>query len=157
MRSGHCGYVPVDHPEEEVAVLDALKREMAPDLLEHAEDTRESMLAPAPEPDFESRLTRDPSEMEACLAVRNGRLAGTVFELPAKAVVGRHPSTDIFLNDITVSRKHAEIRRAGARYWVTDLGSLNGTYVNGDRVEESSLEPGDEVQIGKFRFVFLTK
>ena len=63
----------VDHPDEEVAVLDALKREMAPDLLEYAEDTRESALAPAPEPDLQSRLTSDPSELEACLVVRNGR------------------------------------------------------------------------------------
>jgi hypothetical protein len=140
--------------------LDALRRESTPDQREYAEDTLESALAPAPEPGFGSHLDRRLSDLapgEARLVVRNGRLTGTVFDLPAKAVVGRHPSSDIFLNDITVSRNHAELRRAGTKFWVTDLGSLNGTYVNRDRVEESSLETGDEVQIGKFRFVFLTK
>jgi hypothetical protein len=147
-------------PDVEVAALDPLQREPAPDLLEHAEDTRESWLSPAPEPGLETRLTQRLHELEAgqaCLVVRNGRLAGTVFDLPDTSVVGRHPSSDIFLNDITVSRRHAELRRAGTTYQVTDLGSLNGTYVNSERVEESSLETGDEVQIGKFRFVFLAK
>src|SRR5207302_6823494 len=122
-------------------------------------DTLESTLSAAPTPGAGT----EPGRLEelvpgqACLVVRNGRLADTTYELPEKAVVGRHPDSDIFLNDITVSRKHAEFHRLGAQFWITDLGSLNGTYVNRDRVEEVPLEPGDEVQIGKFRFVFLTK
>jgi hypothetical protein len=136
---------------------------MASDLPEYGQrklgDTQESWLASAPEPG----VGTEPERIDrlapgaACLVIRNGPLAGTTFDLPEKAVVGRHPSSDIFLNDITVSRKHAQFHRLGERYWITDLGSLNGTYVNRERVEESALEPGDEVQIGKFRFVFLTK
>ena len=145
-------------PDQEVPVLDAQR---ASDLPEYGTlgDTQESWLTSAPTPGVGVEPERieklDPGQ--GCLVVRNGRLAGTTFELPEKAIVGRHPSSTIFLNDITVSRKHAEFHRLGALYWITDLGSLNGTYVNRERVEETALEPGDEVQIGKFRFVFLAK
>jgi len=137
--------------------VDALR---ASDLPEYRpEDTLESKLSPAPEPGVGTEPDRIErlAAGEACLVVRNGRLAGTTYDLPEKAVVGRHPETDVFLNDITVSRKHAQFHRLGDRYWITDLGSLNGTYVNRDRIEETALESGDEVQIGKFRFVFLLK
>ena len=70
--------------------------------------------------------------------------------------LGRHPQSDVSLDDITVSRRHAEIERlADGGYEVRDAGSLNGTYVNGERVEKARLRNGDEVQIGKFRMVFL--
>ena len=69
--------------------------------------------------------------------------------------VGRHPDSDIFLDDITVSRRHAEFRRDANRFWVHDVGSLNGTYVNGERAEDQLLDTGDEVQIGKYRLTFL--
>jgi pSer/pThr/pTyr-binding forkhead associated (FHA) protein len=95
---------------------------------------------------------------EACLIVRRGPAAGTKFTLDRELVtVGRHPQSDIFLNDITVSRRHAELRRDGSAYSVSDLGSLNGTYVNRERVDTSGLASGDELQIGKFRLLFLTK
>ena len=68
---------------------------------------------------------------------------------------GRHPESDIFLDDVTVSRRHAEFYRQGGRFTVRDVGSLNGTYVNRERIEEADLSGGDEVQIGKFRLVFL--
>ena len=68
---------------------------------------------------------------------------------------GRHPDSDIFLDDVTVSRRHAEFRREGSGYTVHDVGSLNGTYVNRERVEAATLSNGDEVQIGKFRLVFI--
>jgi pSer/pThr/pTyr-binding forkhead associated (FHA) protein len=71
--------------------------------------------------------------------------------------VGRHPQSDIFLNDITVSRRHAELRREGGSYSVADLGSLNGTYVNRERVDTSPLVSGDELQVGKFRLLFLAR
>jgi pSer/pThr/pTyr-binding forkhead associated (FHA) protein len=70
--------------------------------------------------------------------------------------IGRHPDSDIFLDDITVSRRHAEIRRNGGSFALHDVGSLNGTYVNRERVEEAELRSGDEIQIGKFKLVFLT-
>jgi hypothetical protein len=69
---------------------------------------------------------------------------------------GRHPDSDIFLDDITVSRRHLEITPAGdGTYVVHDLGSLNGTYVNRERIDEAKLAPGDEVQIGKFKLVYV--
>jgi pSer/pThr/pTyr-binding forkhead associated (FHA) protein len=67
---------------------------------------------------------------------------------------GRHPDSDIFLDDVTVSRKHATFTREGNTFVVRDVGSLNGTYVNRERIDEVALQTGDEVQIGKFRLVF---
>src|SRR5918996_823073 len=85
---------------------------------------------------------------QAALIVRRGPAAGTKFTLDGEVVtVGRHPQSDIFLNDITVSRRHAELRRDGTAYSVSDLGSLNGTYVNRSRVDSSPLTSGDELQI----------
>jgi pSer/pThr/pTyr-binding forkhead associated (FHA) protein len=69
-------------------------------------------------------------------------------------VVGRHPDSDILLDDVTVSRRHAEFQRTGGGFNVSDLGSLNGTYVNRERVESAALVDRDEIQIGKFRLVF---
>lgn len=95
---------------------------------------------------------------QGCLIVRRGPAAGTKFTLDRDLVtVGRHPQSDIFLNDITVSRRHAELKRDGTKYSVSDLGSLNGTYVNRSRVDSSALTSGDELQIGKFRLLFLAK
>ncbi len=93
----------------------------------------------------------------ALLVVKRGPNAGSRFILD-KAVVtaGRHPESDIFLDDVTVSRRHAEFTLGGDGYEVTDTGSLNGTDVNREAVESSALANGDEVQIGKFRLVFLT-
>ena len=70
--------------------------------------------------------------------------------------LGRHPESVIFLDDITVSRRHAEISTQGARYQIRDAGSLNGTYVNRQRVDDAWLVTGDEVQVGKFKLVFVT-
>ena len=68
---------------------------------------------------------------------------------------GRHPESDIFLDDVTVSRRHAEFYRHPRGFTVRDVGSLNGTYVNRERIEEADLSDGDEVQVGKFRLMFL--
>ncbi|MCF2706409.1 FHA domain-containing protein [Arcanobacterium haemolyticum] len=68
--------------------------------------------------------------------------------------VGRHPRTDIFLDDFTVSRRHAQFLRDGNEFSVRDSGSLNGTYVNRERIDEVALHEGDEVQIGKYRLTF---
>jgi len=72
-----------------------------------------------------------------------------------RTVAGRHPESDIFLDDVTVSRRHAEILRSGNDYTVRDVGSLNGTYLNRERVEDAPLRDGDELQIGSFKLVFV--
>jgi hypothetical protein len=91
------------------------------------------------------------------LVVKRGPNAGARFVLDAPVTrVGRHPESDIFLDDVTVSRRHAEFthdQTGGHR--VRDVGSLNGTYVNRERIEEAVLRSGDEVQIGKFKLVYL--
>ncbi len=93
----------------------------------------------------------------ALLVVRRGPNAGSRFLLDEDVTTaGRHPESDIFLDDVTVSRRHAEFRREGGAFSVRDVGSLNGTYVNRERIETATLAGGDEVQIGKFRLVFLT-
>jgi pSer/pThr/pTyr-binding forkhead associated (FHA) protein len=92
----------------------------------------------------------------ALLAVRRGPNAGARFLLDHDVTTsGRHPDSDIFLDDVTVSRRHAEFHREGGVFTVRDVGSLNGTYVNRERVESATLSNGDEVQIGKFRLVFI--
>jgi len=89
------------------------------------------------------------------LVVQRGPGSGSRFLLDKDAVdAGRHPDSDIFLDDVTVSRHHAEFERVGETYSVSDVGSLNGTYVNRDRIDKVVLKDGDEVQIGKFRLVF---
>jgi pSer/pThr/pTyr-binding forkhead associated (FHA) protein len=91
----------------------------------------------------------------ALLVVLRGPNAGARFLLDSDEVsTGRHPKSDIFLDDVTVSRKHATFRREGDVFLVRDVGSLNGTYVNRERIDEAALKTRDEVQIGKFRLVF---
>ena len=91
----------------------------------------------------------------ALLVVLRGPNAGARFLLDSDEVsTGRHPNSDIFLDDVTVSRKHATFRREGDVFLVRDVGSLNGTYVNRERIDEVALKTRDEVQIGKFRLVF---
>jgi pSer/pThr/pTyr-binding forkhead associated (FHA) protein len=91
----------------------------------------------------------------ALLIVRKGAGVGSRFLLDQDVTVaGRHPDADIFLDDVTVSRKHAEFIRSGNRFSVTDLGSMNGTYAVGSRVDSANLNHGDEVLIGKFRMTF---
>jgi pSer/pThr/pTyr-binding forkhead associated (FHA) protein len=93
----------------------------------------------------------------ALLVVKRGPNAGSRFLLDQPTTsAGRHPDSDIFLDDVTVSRRHAEFRLEGAEFQVVDVGSLNGTYVNREPVDSAVLSNGDEVQIGKFRLVFLT-
>ena len=90
------------------------------------------------------------------LVVKRGPSTGVRYALDSEVVrAGRHPESDIFLDDITVSRRHAEfVTREGVTS-VRDVGSLNGTYVNRNRIDEARLSSGDEVQIGKFKLLFL--
>lgn len=92
----------------------------------------------------------------AMLLVQRGPDSGARFLLDSDVVsVGRHPDSDIFLDDISVSRRHGTFTRSGDGYTVSDLGSLNGTYVNRDRIDgDVTLSGGDEVQIGKYRLIY---
>jgi pSer/pThr/pTyr-binding forkhead associated (FHA) protein len=108
------------------------------------------------EPLAEAAATEALPPGTALLLVKRGPNAGSRFLLDSElTTVGRHPGSDIFLDDVTVSRRHAEFYRHGAGFVVRDVGSLNGTYVNRERIEETSLTDGDEVQVGKFRLTFL--
>ncbi len=119
-----------------------------------------------PDRDAEHREERSLSESDAAavdalpagsalLVVQRGPSAGSRFLLDTDVVsAGRHPDSEIFLDDVTVSRRHAEFRRTPEGYTVADVGSLNGTYVNRDRIDEVALQGGDEVQIGKYRLVY---
>ena len=103
-----------------------------------------------------SEVERLPTS-SALLVVKRGPNAGARFLLDQSVTsAGRHPGSDIFLDDVTVSRRHAEFRRENDEFKIVDIGSLNRTYVNREAVDWAVLQGGDEVQIGKFRLVFLT-
>ncbi len=106
--------------------------------------------------DDELTVTLTDLDTTAMLVVKRGPNAGSKFALEHEVTrAGRHPDSDIFLDDITVSRRHAEIVRTSSGYTVRDAGSLNGTYLNRERIDaETPLANGDELQIGKFRLVF---
>ena len=93
---------------------------------------------------------------QALLQVKRGPNAGSTFLLQAdSSTVGRNTESDVFLDDITVSRAHAVFeRRPSGEWFVKDAGSLNGTYVNGEQVDETKLATGDQVQIGRFKLAF---
>jgi pSer/pThr/pTyr-binding forkhead associated (FHA) protein len=92
------------------------------------------------------------------LVVKRGPNAGSKFVLDSDLTrAGRHPDSDIFLDDVTVSRRHAEVVHGSDGYVLRDVGSLNGTYLNRERIEtEAPLQNGDELQIGKFKLVFFS-
>ena len=107
----------------------------------------------------------EPIEMEdvvasgAGLVIRaGGGRVGETFRLEGdRLAIGRRPESDIFLDDVTVSRDHAVLVRRGSDYWLDDCGSLNGTYVNRQRVESHRLQDGDELQIGKYKLSYLLR
>ncbi|HEY3733169.1 MAG TPA: FHA domain-containing protein [Streptosporangiaceae bacterium] len=139
----HCG-APLERPGESTSTI-SLRGGWEP-----AEPE------PADEPAADAAMVEALPLGTALLVVRRGPNAGSRFLLDSDlTTAGRHPASDIFLDDVTVSRRHAEFYRRGAVFTVRDVGSLNGTYVNRERIEESGLESGDEVQVGKFRLVFL--
>ena len=111
---------------------------------------------PAAAPAVDPVLEEQPAAGTALLVVKRGPNAGSRFLLDADVTTaGRHPESDIFLDDVTVSRRHAEFVRDGSSFLVRDVGSLNGTYLDRERIESVGLAGGDEVQIGKYRLVFL--
>ena len=95
----------------------------------------------------------------ATLVIRaGGGRAGETFQLTGdRLTVGRRPDSDIFLDDVTVSRDHAIIVTRGSEHYLDDCGSLNGTYVNRRRIESHHLQDGDELQIGKYKLAFLSR
>jgi pSer/pThr/pTyr-binding forkhead associated (FHA) protein len=132
---------------------------MSPD-----EPAEETSTLPLIDADTEEMSVDDVTAVEnlpsgsAMLLVQRGPDAGARFLLDTDVVtVGRHPDSDIFLDDISVSRRHATFTRTGGRYVIADLGSLNGSYVNRDRIDtDVVLSGGDEVQIGKYRLIFFS-
>ena len=122
-------------------------------------DTTITFMPAELETELDEEIHISPEELEGgrgVLIVKRGPNAGSKFFIDTEGtVIGRHPDSDIFLDDVTVSRKHAEIRRSDEGFALHDVGSLNGTYVNRERVEEASLASGDEIQVGKFKLVFL--
>ncbi|HEX4904884.1 MAG TPA: FHA domain-containing protein [Acidimicrobiales bacterium] len=129
--------------------------------LEAAPEEHTITLTPIDPDATEDELTvgiDDLPEGAATLVVTRGPGAGSRFVLDDDLVqAGRHPESDIFLDDVTVSRRHAELARTAGTWIVRDVGSLNGTYVNRQRIEDQApLANGDELQIGRFKLVFLT-
>ncbi len=123
-------------------------------------DTTISFLAAEHETELDEEVHISPEELaggRGVLVVKRGPNSGSKFFIDTDTTeIGRHPDSDIFLDDITVSRRHAQIKRSGNAFSLHDVGSLNGTYVNRVRVEEGELHAGDEIQIGKFKLVFLS-
>jgi len=116
--------------------------------------THEPIIAPKLSAEERSSVEALPAG-SALLIAHSGPNAGARFLLDSDTTTaGRHPDADIFLDDVTVSRRHVEFRRTARSFEVVDTGSLNGTYVNHDRVDSVELRSGNEVQIGKFRLTF---
>ena len=113
-------------------------------------------LSPEGEPGDRDVVVRVNADGPAVLILERGSDAGLTFELgTVVTTAGRNPECEIFLDDITVSRKHAAIRHIPQGYEIRDEGSLNGTYVNGERISSVILHSGDEVLLGKFRLLFV--
>lgn len=111
--------------------------------------------APGAHPADRLRAALGLSPGQGALALVRGPGAGSTYRLHAALLIGRSGEADLILDDISVSRRHAEVRPGPGGWTVADLGSLNGTYLNLRRVEEAELSHGDEIQIGLFRLVFL--
>jgi len=128
-----------------------LKSQMASDATIAYDPTMDNEVVEVDSSEFEL-----PEGTLGMFVVRQGPKRGSRIALDTEEVtIGRHPESDIFLDDVTVSRRHAVVRRVGSEFHVTDAGSLNGTYVNQSRVETALLADGDEVQIGKFKLFYL--
>ncbi|MEX1177811.1 MAG: FHA domain-containing protein [Nitriliruptor sp.] len=151
MFCSHCG-----QPVSEGARFCAACGEPLDDVVASPNDTTAAIelgaLDPAHEPDDLPHL--EPGT--GMLVVVRGPNAGSRFLLDRDVTtVGRHPDADIFLDDVTVSRRHAELHRTDEGVQLRDLGSLNGSYVDGERVDERLLVSGEEVQIGRYKLLFV--
>jgi hypothetical protein len=120
------------------------------------DETGETTLSLTPEELDEGGLATGEPRGPALVVRAGGGRAGESFATEGpRTLIGRSPDCDVFLDDVTVSRRHAEIVREGDTHVIRDLGSLNGTFVNRHRIESSALADDDEVQIGKYRMTFL--
>jgi hypothetical protein len=128
-------------------------------LLEREASDAEKTLSYTPESLAEESATGLEGVEGPALVVRSGGgRSGEVFQLQGERTsIGRSPDCDIFLDDVTVSRRHSQVTATGDRFVIEDLGSLNGTFLNRHRIEQATLTDDDEVQIGKYRFVFLAR
>jgi pSer/pThr/pTyr-binding forkhead associated (FHA) protein len=110
--------------------------------------------APTLSPEEQAAIAALPKS-SALLIAQRGPSIGSRFLLgDDTSVAGRHPNADIFLDDVTVSRRHVEFSRSGVNFSLRDMGSMNGTYLNGARVDQNDLKTGDEIQIGKYHLTF---
>ena len=108
--------------------------------------------------DAQSEALDDLGIKGPALVVRSGGgRAGETFQLEGTTTIGRSPDCGIFLDDVTVSRKHAVLADRHGAFFIEDQGSLNGTFVNRARIESAILQDGDELQIGKYRLVFMDR
>ena len=125
-------------------------------LLVHEGGGETTMSMPADETAEELAALDEAIDGPALVVRSGGGRAGETFRpADSRTLIGRSPDCDVFLDDVTVSRRHAELLEDGGRFTIRDLGSLNGTFVNRRRIESTELEDDDEVQIGKYRMTFL--
>jgi hypothetical protein len=111
----------------------------------------------APRTETHEATPPEPDEMLA-LVVTRGPNSGSRYGVSgAVTTLGRHPDSDVLLDDVTVSRRHAEIRRVADGYEVADVGSLNGTYLDGERIERATVGEGSQLQVGKYRLVVVVE
>ncbi|MHB0977613.1 MAG: FHA domain-containing protein [Candidatus Aquicultorales bacterium] len=123
------------------------------ELLDHTERT---MALPPIDIDDPAGIVEPSAQLEPSLVVTKGPVLGQRFDIiKGEVTLGRDPGNDIFLDDVTVSRKHARIMIEKGSLLIEDVGSLNGTYVNNQRVEKRNLSDGDELQIGKYKLLFV--
>lgn len=157
----HCGACGADLPQGVVACpVGANDCPMvvaaSPETVER-NDTTAAIDVGAMDPTASVEGEAELSDGSGVLVVVRGPNAGSRFLLDRDVTtIGRHPDSHVFLDDVTVSRRHAEVRREDGRLVVHDLGSLNGTYVAGERVEQQVLAKGDEVQVGRFKMALVT-
>ncbi len=129
-------------------------------LVKDESGTETTMTFTPEDADEESALALEEMGIKGpALVVRSGggRVGETFVPSGERTLIGRSPDCDIFLDDVTVSRKHAVLMERNGNFVIEDQGSLNGTFVNKKRIESGELEDGDELQIGKYRLTFLRK